>query len=234
MSWLTCVHAAANRPCHIRSCWLDAGSSLGRGGSISAATTTTGRSSCQPKPVECSATYCSSPARPRNTSRRKSPWYLFSTAVTACSRVISSAATAAARSRACTSAFGDRRARAVADQPGQVGATGGHPEHPHLPGPHAHALGAHALDPQATGRVQQVRGRQRRRGRAGVSAAARSRPSVDVNSTPSPSTLATSAAIWSRLPPSSTIWVSAVCRASIRASSALASSEVIKTCASFP
>ena len=36
-------------------------------------------------------------------SRRKSPWYLFSTAVIASCRVISSAATAAARSRACTS-----------------------------------------------------------------------------------------------------------------------------------
>ena len=163
----------------------------------------------------------SSPARRRNRSRRKSPWYLFSTAATACSRVISSAATARPAPCACTSSVAENGpSGADADQPGQVGAAGGDAE-ACAPAP------APTGTPSASTRSTRNRPVGSTRSAAASrcaqvvgQAAARSRPSVEVNSTPASSARATSSAMPARSPPSRTIWVSPVCSASTRARSA--------------
>ena len=150
---VTCRQAAENRSWYQRR-WCDvSGSSAG---SSSAATTTTGRSSRQPNACACSSTYAASRARRAKTSRRKSPWYLFSTAEIASSRVISSAATVAARSRACTSSGVERAVPVHAHQPGQVGATGGDPQRPDLADPQRRTRLTDPLHAQPPALVEQV------------------------------------------------------------------------------
>ena len=214
---LTCRQAAENRSCHCRRC--GAGDRLARASAGRARRPPrrpAGRRS-QPKPSACSSTYCSSPARRRNRSRRKSPWYLFSTAVTASSRVISSAATAAARSRAWTSSAEigpsartqTRRARSVPP--------GGHPQRRAparrrrgTPSPSTRSTRTRPVGSTrsaAASRSPQVVGQ----GRGPLAAVGGGEQHPDVQDR------ATSSAIRPRSPPSSTIWVSAVCSASTRA-----------------
>ena len=135
------------------------------------------------RPSACSATYAGSRGPRRSSrSRRKSPWYLFSTAVTASSRVISSAATAAARSRACTSSAEIGSSARTHDQPGQVGAAGRDPEVRASPTGRPPARSARRAAGRS-GRRRSVVGQRGPRGRR-RSAAARSRPSVEVKATP--------------------------------------------------
>ena len=229
-SRVTCRQASENRSCHSRRRGCDTGGSSGPDGSSSAHTTTTGRSRSQPKPAACSSTYAGSPARPRKTSRRKSPRYLSSTAATACSRVITSAATVAARSSACTSsgptgAAAAHTSRARSAPPATIRSTRSSPVPSGIP-----AAVARSTRSRPVGSTRPaVPSAARRSG--DIPPAARSRPSVEVTRMPTPSTPATSAAIRSRSPPSRTDWVRAVCSASTRASAAAASS-LVNNCAS--
>ena len=93
--------------------------------------------------------------RARNTSRRKSPWYLFSTAVTASLAGDQQRGDGAARSRACTSARGT--VRPGAGRPAGPGrAAGGDPQGADLPPAHGGPRRVDALDPEPAGGVDQV------------------------------------------------------------------------------
>ena len=117
---------------------------------------------------------------------------------------------------------GDRLVGAQAHQAGQVDAAGGHPQERTSPSPTA-VPRVDPLDPEPAGRVDQV---VRRRSSARCSSPRRRGPLAAVGrGEQRPRRRApglTSAAMPSRLPPSSTIWVSPVCSASTRASAALA------------
>ena len=96
------AQAVANRSCAERSSSRVRvlGVSLG---SVSATTTTIERPMSQPRESAWPVTRSAEPARPARASRRKSAWYLLSTAETARALVIASAATVAAPSSRCTS-----------------------------------------------------------------------------------------------------------------------------------
>ena len=87
----------------------------------------------------------------------------------------------------------DRPLAAYADQARQVGAAGGDPQRPHLARPDPRPVRADALDPEPAGGVDQVGLGQRDPVVVVEVTSACSRPSVEVTSTPPPSTPATSA-----------------------------------------
>ena len=177
--------AAENRSCQVRRCSREAGGSPWGCGSISATTTTTGRPIVQPNADTCSSTYDSSPAPRTSRSRRKSPWYLFSTADTALCRVMSRAATIATRSRACTSSSligpssrtQTSRARSVPPAATRSARTSPTPRD----SPPSVTRSTRIRPVTSTSRASASPARA-----SSLSADARSRPSVEVSSTPDP------------------------------------------------
>ena len=228
----TCRHAWAKRSCHARRSSGSGARDAIASGSSTATTTITGRSRCQPNACACSATYSSSPARSRNTSRRKSPRYLFSTAVIASTRVTSSAATIAARSSACTSeewilpSGRSATSRARSTPAATTRRTSASPLPAAVPSGSIRSTRTRPVGSSSSASVIAARCASSR-------CAARSRPSVEVKTTPQPSALPTASAIAARSPPSSTMCVRAVWSASARSSAATASGSLIKSWRTF-
>ena len=126
--WRTGPAACAGRPGRRR---LVASSSV-EGWSRAATTTTSGRSTSQPKRCEVLDDGLGvEPARSIRTSRRKSPRYFASTACTAMDFVIASAKTVAARSSTCEVAVRDGAVAADEHQAAVVGLAGEHRRHRH-------------------------------------------------------------------------------------------------------
>ena len=214
---MTCRHAAANRSCQARFCSREAGGSSRGCGSISATTTTEGRSTDQPK---ASRVLGDVRLLDHATDEQVAEEVALVLVLDGADRALPGDEQGRDDGDPLEGVhvlLADRLVEAQAHQPGQVGAAGGDPQ----------AADLAALERQPALAIRSTRSRpvvSTSRAPASacrapsVSAEARSRPSVEVNATSTPSTAAVSSAICWRSPPSSTMWLRAVCSASIRAS----------------
>ena len=209
--------AAENRSCQVRRCSREAGCSSRGWGSISATTTTTGRPE---GPAERRHVLLDVRLLARAAHQQVAQEVALVLVLDRRHRALPGDEQGGHDGHPLEGVhvlLGDRPVEPHADQPGQVGAAGGHPQRAHLALPEQDAPSSLTRSTRIRPVASTSRASSSAARASSLSAEARSRPSVEVNSTPTPSTSAASAAICPRSPPSRTRWVRAVCSASTRA-----------------